>query len=348
MKIDWQLAQPLPTLVKGGALDLVDGDPVYAGGMTYPWRESELAWRWDAGTGEWQPLPPMPLGRAYTDGATVDGGLLLVGGRRSGPGGRQSLGDAWLLRADGAGVYSWDRLPDLLAPRAVPAIGVCDRRVLVVGGGEWERSQGGAFATRHLTRAELLDLDEPASGWRDLGELPFEPRTGAAFASAGDSAYFFGGYECWTDPDVGRCIRVLKDTWRFDFASESWDRLGDLPHPMSGGAAVAVGCTVLLLGGVVYFERDGVRVPYGAGHTREAGTPRARWVGGYSDLVFSWDLESDVCRLLPERLPVGLNDLRCAVSGDRVFAAGGETVDAALSNTTDAFQIGQIAVGSHA
>lgn len=340
--IDWKMGRHLPSLVKGGAFGLVCGDPVYAGGMTYPWRESELAWRWDEASGEWHALPPLPLGRAYCDGVTVDDGLVVVGGRRSGPNGPASLRDAWFLRIDAGGQYAWHALPSMNCPRAVPALGVCGRRILAVGGGEWERSQGGAFTTRHLRRAELLDLDESEAGWRDLGEIPFVPRTGAAWASIGGSAYLCGGYECWTDPDAGRRIRVLDDAWRFDFARETWTRQPDLPHPMRGGAAAAVDSGILLVGGVVDLETGGQQVSYGVGHTRESGTPRARWVGGYSDLVFSWDTETGSCRLRPERLPAGLNDLRCTADERRVYVAGGESVDAALSNTSEFFQIGII------
>ncbi|MEZ4730712.1 MAG: hypothetical protein R3E79_26595 [Caldilineaceae bacterium] len=58
---------------------------------------------------------------------------------------------------------------------------------------------GGAFATRHLTNYELLDLDNLAAGWQDRGPLPFPPLVSSAFATfIGDSLYLFGGYECWT------------------------------------------------------------------------------------------------------------------------------------------------------
>lgn len=354
LRLRWQTGPHLPAFLKGGAMGTVGGRPTYAAGMAYPWRETELVWRLDVEAGQWQAGPPLPLGRAYTHGLTVGDGLLLAGGRRSGPRGRQSLRDVWWLRPcgprpDGAGL-AWQRLPGLGAGRAVCALGTDGRRVLAVGGGVWETSQGGAFATRDLTRAEVLDLEDEAAGWRDLGPIPFATRAGAAFASLDGCAYLFGGYECWTDPTATppRQVRPLDDAWRYDFGRGAWTRLGDLPGRMYGGCAVAVAPgLVVLVGGVLQARlgAGGAEVSYGVGHTRDAGTPRARHVGGYSDLAFLYQVGADRWTPLPERLPAGVNDNRCTAAAGRVWVAGGETVDAALSNTTELVAVAAIEDG---
>ncbi|HIE28716.1 TPA: hypothetical protein EYP66_15665 [Candidatus Poribacteria bacterium] len=65
MKITWKQGRGMPTFVKGGAMGIVDGVPVYAAGCTYPWRETEQAWHWDATRGDWFPVEPcLTLGRA--------------------------------------------------------------------------------------------------------------------------------------------------------------------------------------------------------------------------------------------------------------------------------------------
>ena len=87
MKITWSEGKGFPTLIKGGAMGIVDGVPVYAAGVSYPWRESELSWYYDADQGNWFPTEPIPLGRCYTSGATAGDGLLVIGGRKSTSGG---------------------------------------------------------------------------------------------------------------------------------------------------------------------------------------------------------------------------------------------------------------------
>ena len=62
MRITWQEGMELPAFVKGGAMGIVDGAPVYASGMTQPWRETEQGWYWDEARGDWWPEPQAELG----------------------------------------------------------------------------------------------------------------------------------------------------------------------------------------------------------------------------------------------------------------------------------------------
>lgn len=341
MKITWQMARGLPAFIKGGALGMVDGAPVYAAGCTYPWRETEQAWVWDAGRGDWFPVEPsLPLGRAYTHGLTLQDGLLVLGGRKSQPEGRVSLRDGWWLRRAN-GVFTWTPLPPMNYPRAIPTIGVAGNQVLALGGGEWERSQGGAFATRHLTNYELLDLDNLAAGWQDRGPLPFPPLVGSAFATVGDSLYLFGGYECWTEANT-RQLRHVATAWRYDFAGNTWTQLADFPCAAAGWCAVPYAQQIILLGGAFRFQADGAVTTSHTFHTLESGTSRQRLIGAYADQVFVYDIAENRYHSLAERMPIGLNDLRATTAGDTIYAAGGETVDPALSNCSNAFMIGTI------
>lgn len=331
----------MPAYIKGGAMGIVDGAPVYAAGMTQPWRETELSWYWDEARGDWFPVEPsLPLGRAYCHGITLGDGLLVLGGRKAAKGGPISLRDAWWLRRrDGS--FFWTQLPDMNYPRAIPSLGVAGNKVLAFGGGEWERSQGGAFTTRHLTHYEVLDLDDLDVGWRDMGPLPFQPLVGSAFASLGEATYVFGGYECWTE-EGKRQIRRHSMAWRYQFTTDAWTRLADFPGTASGWAAAPYKNTVLLLAGGIRLNLLGVDVPILTNYIADRGTWRSRLIGTYSDLVFLYDIENDAYRLLEERMPLGANDLRCAVSGKSIYVAGGETTDPALSNTINTFLVGTI------
>ena len=341
MKITWQMARGLPTLIKGGAFGIVDGAPVYAAGCTYPWRETEQAWIWAADREDWFPVEPsLSLGRAYTHGITLQDGLLVLGGRQSQPAGRVSLRDGWWLRRRNGG-FTWTELPPMNYPRALPTIGVAGNKVLALGGGEWERSQGGAFATRHLTHYERLDLDNLAAGWQDLGPLPFPSLVGSAFASVGDSLYLFGGYACWTEANA-RQLCHYATAWRYDFATNRWSQLADFPAAAAGWCAVPYQQQMILLGGALRFQAHGATALTHTFHTLESGTSRQRLIGAYSDQVFVYDIADNQYHCLAERMPIGLNDLRATIAGDTIYAAGGETVDPALSNCSNAFMIGKI------
>ena len=93
----------------------------------------------------------------------------------------------------------------------------------------------------------------------------------------------------------------------------------------------------------ISFTGIGVKSPYHTLHTLEPGTPRQRIIGAYSDLVLAYDTETDSYQVLQDRMPLGLNDLRCAIAGRTIYAVGGETVDPALSNTINTVMIGTIA-----
>jgi len=341
MKITWKQGRGMPTFIKGGAMGIVDGVPVYAAGCTYPWRETEQAWYWDSARGDWFPVEPcLTLGRAYTNGVTLQDGMLVLGGRKSTAEGRISLCDAWWLRRRD-GTFYWTQLPDMNYPRAIPSIGVSGNKIIAFGGGEWEMSRGGAFATRHLTNYEILELDNLSAGWRDMGSLPFTPLVGSAFASVGQSTYVFGGYECWTENNQ-RQIKQYATAWRYDFITDTWTRLADFPGTASGWCASPYKNTIVLLGGGITLDLHGVNVPYRTNHILEPGTPRQRLIGAYSDLVFVYDIETDAYCLMEDQLPLGPNDLRCTICGNTIYAAGGETVDAPLSNCIDVFIIGTI------
>ena len=41
-------------------MGIVDDMPVYAAGVSYPWRESEMSWFFDPDKRDWIPAEPMP------------------------------------------------------------------------------------------------------------------------------------------------------------------------------------------------------------------------------------------------------------------------------------------------
>ena len=115
LNITWKEGPEYPSLIKGPAAGIVDGRFLVAGGMAYPWRETEYGF-WlgvdedieaapslivpseqiESPIGKWHPLPPLPIGPGWTSGTAVSGGLAVVGGRRRAVGMR-ATSDVWFL-----------------------------------------------------------------------------------------------------------------------------------------------------------------------------------------------------------------------------------------------------------
>ena len=336
MDVQWSEGHWFPTFVKGGAFGFAGGDPVYAGGMTQPWRETELAWRFDRDVGDWTPAPPMLLGRCYTRGTTTTRGLAVVSGRKAG---RRSLADAWLLTGE-RDALAWEKLPDIRQPRAECGLSAAGNVVVAAGGGVWETKYGGAFTGDGVLTSERLDLANLAAGWRDTATPPFRPRSSFSAAPVGSDIWFAGGYNCRVDADGKREFDYFGDVWRYDTESDTWTEAPPLPFRMSGHDMVAVDDRYLVLvGGCVRQEIDGQLVLH---HTLFVDEKRKLVVGEYSNFAWCYDTRTGECTLLPGKMPHGLNDLRAITDGQRIYVLGGENVDPSTSNTTERFMIGDI------
>lgn len=340
--IRWRRGAHLPCYVKGGAFGAVGGAAVYAAGVTQPWRETEMAWAYDPGGDFWQPLPPMPAGRAYTTGASDGQALYVVGGRWRGG----SCGEVFRLRLE-TGRWLWEEMPALRQARAVCAAAVVNGMLVCVGGGHWSSESPGAFFPREVDAVEILDLAHPEKGWMTGKSLPGTPRAGATACAVGDGMVVIGGYDCWLDEGT-RKLRALAEAWRYDVRSDSWPLLPKLPLAASGAAAVALeNGSVILLGGAVAQGDSWLTAA-------RVDAKRGVVVGEYSAGVLCLDAGADSSaprrgaalrragwRRLPSPLIEGLNDLRACVVGELVVVAGGENIDPTLSNTSDACQVGE-------
>ena len=337
IQISWSEGRWFPSLVKGGAMGTVGSFPVYACGMTYPWRETELAWYYDANRDDWFPTDPIPAPRCYTAGCSADNALVVVGGRKAGKDGLAVLNDAWALRRS-SDSWQWTQLPPMAQARGVAGVAAVGTRILAVGGGEWEKIHGGAFTAETVTKAELLDLNDPGTGWRVL-DVPFSPRAGCAAAAVGSRVYVFGGYTCRVEGGT-RKFTYFDDTFSFDVSTRTWQRHSPLPGALSGHCAVSWGDRyVVLIGGVFRRETCGQMLAISGVRLLEK---RKVLTGEYSDLVWVYDTITDTFTLMEERAPHGLNDVHACTVGDTIFAVGGENVDPSTSNTTDYVMLGKI------
>jgi hypothetical protein len=311
----------------------VAGAVVHAAGMAYPWRETEVAWYFEPEAKDWKPMPPMPEGRAYTQGTAALDSLVVVGGRKNFHGCKEAFQLQRVSQRD----WRWEVLPSLSQGRAAAAVAAVDSLVVAVGGGDWDRKRGGAFLPREVTQVEGLDLKQKDKGWRQLAAFPAGSRVGAMAASVQGKIYVFGGYDHWYENEE-RHFKHYADAYCYDPSADRWESLPGLPGTVSNaGVATWQERYVVLAGGLM-------EVPGGNGLTYKSvmvDPQRKVVIGEYSDRVLLYDTTNRTCIWAEGQMPRGTNDLRLCTLGERLYALGGENVDVTLSNTSNDFLVGE-------
>lgn len=331
IRITWKLGPEFPDLVKGGAMGIVDGVVVHVAGMTYPWRENETGWWLDPRKEDWQPLPPLPVGMAYTMGVSGEDALFVVGGRRQG----LPRSDAFRLVRAGEG-WDWESLPELQHPRGVPALALLGSKAYAVGGGSWGV---GTFLANDVPEDEMLDLGKLSEGWTKIPTCPGRRRCNSCATALANKVYVFGGVYAWKEKAAQKVMR-LGDAWCFDPDSREWKELAPLPcNGLSGAAALPFGDRhILILGGAIPTSKEG---PDGTLIYRDD-PKRGVKVGWYNEDIFVYDARKDRYQTADGQLPMGVHDIRAAISGNMIYAIGGENVDPSTSNTCSLVRIGTV------
>jgi N-acetylneuraminic acid mutarotase len=121
------------------------------------------------------------------------------------------------------------RLPSLPTPRGAVAAAVVGDRLYVAGG---------MAAGVPLRVVEAYDFG--AGGWERVADLPAD-REHIAGVSLGGRFYVVGGRNRQTD--------ALPDVTRYDPATDSWERLPDMPVRAGGGEAQPFDGALLAIGG---------------------------------------------------------------------------------------------------
>lgn len=331
IQITWRSGPEFPDLVKGGAMGIVDGAIAHVAGMTYPWRENETGWWLDPREADWQPLPPLSVGRAYTMGVSCENALFVVGGRRKGLPRRDAFK---LIRADEG--WEWETLPELQHPRGVPALALLGSELYAIGGGSWGV---GTFLADDVPEDEMLDLRRLDEGWTRIPTCPGKRRSNSCATALGNKVYVFGGVYAWKEHGVQKVMR-LDDAWCLDPSSGKWKELAPLPcNGLSGAAALPFGDRhILITGGAIPSSKTG-----GDGTLIYRDDPkRGVRVGWYNEDIIVYNARKNSYQRAAGQLPMGVHDIRAAILGNTVYAVGGENVDPSTSNTCSAVRIGTV------
>lgn len=227
-------------------------------------------------------------------------------------------------------------MPDLPWPVGGSGISTIGSKIYILGGTDYDGSGVGKFSTntdrtgkvkRLGRRLLVIDTKDLRSGWKELSPCPGTPRWGEAAAVVAGRLYVFGGGTGFDNP-TGTYATVV-DNWRYDPATDSWQRLANLPIASSvfpSGRIVVFDRYLVLIGGCQYghvIGPDGsVRPVYGKPFRHYPDRDC------FSD-VFVYDTQWD---RFGTATPLPLNDCRPMIvtAGNRIHLLGGETFGAVI------------------
>lgn len=245
----WSQLAPLPDRlgVAGAFAGVSGGALIVAGGANFPdkmpWDGGRKVWHdtvfaLSETNGAWRVAGRLPRPLGYGVSATLNGGVLCVGGSDA----ERHYAEAFQLHLRD-GRIEITALPSLPAPLANAAGAVVGDTVFVIGG---SAAPGEESASRQCF---TLNLAWTALAWRELEPLPGKARILPVAAAFDGAFYVMGGAA--VEPVNGKVKRVyLRDAWRHRPGS-GWERLPDLPKPCvaAPSPAPAAGSRIYLLGG---------------------------------------------------------------------------------------------------
>jgi serine/threonine protein kinase/N-acetylneuraminic acid mutarotase len=217
---EWRSLPDAPSERLMTAWTVLDNKIWIAGGLRGGETLAEVE-TYDAGTGDWQTQPPLPVPLHHATAATFRGEVVVIGGTTD------SLAEAsnkvFAFR-DG----KWAELPALQHARAAPAAAVVDDKLVVVGGQNDKQL---------VAQTEVFD----GESWSQAADLP-TPREHLAAVSDGVYVYTVGGRILSADEN-------LSAFERFDPESGNWEKLPNMPTPRGSYGAVFIDGRIVAVGG---------------------------------------------------------------------------------------------------
>ncbi len=198
---DWRPLSPLPDKEGFAApfAGVSHGSLIVAGGANFPekkpWEGGSKVWygsiyALDKMNGEWRRVGELPRPIAYGVSCTYEDTVIGCGGSDA----NRHYADCFRLRVDGER-WTYEKLPDMPAPRANACGALVGRAMYVVGG------QKSPSSVRAESNVWKLDLANPSQGWKVLPT--FRRRT-----NLGDGRRLgWKTVDFWRSKFVGGCAR---------------------------------------------------------------------------------------------------------------------------------------------
>ncbi|MEO1038275.1 MAG: kelch repeat-containing protein [Pseudomonadota bacterium] len=217
----WRAGPSLHTPRAGLSAAILDGR-IYAGGgagVVSPRTDFEM---YEASTGRWRALSPLPVGLERAAMTAADGSVWIAGGF-SEDSGAEPITQMWRYSPE---TDAWEPAPPLPAPRSAFCLLSDETALYAVAG---RQGPAGLF---------VFDLD--AQSWTTRSAPPEVSRGGAACALLDGALYVMGGL---LDGEATARVDV------YDILQERWTQAQDLPAPRAGHAAVAIDGALHVFGG---------------------------------------------------------------------------------------------------
>ena len=220
----------------------------------------------EPGSPAWREAGVLPSPYAYGASASLEDGLLCIGGCDQ----KGHRRDVYLLGvSDGTLIVS--AFPSLPVGLAYTAAAVLDGKVYLTGGCEYSGEQD------CTNRMFMLDSANPGQGWQELPALPGRGRFLHQMASVNGVLYVLGGIGL--KEENGRQVReLLTEAWSFT-PSGGWTRQPDMPYAIAAAptpAPVSRSGVIYLLAGTTALAGNTRRRPIPASTTSPCAWTRQR------------------------------------------------------------------------
>lgn len=223
------------TMICAGGTNFPDKPMLEGGAKTWTDRIFTLA----PEAAAWTEAGTLPRPNAYGSSASIEEGLLCIGGCDK-EGHRK---DVYLLSA-AAGAVTVTPFPPLPIALAYTAAAVLDGKVYLTGGCERPGEQD------CTNRMFMLDARQPDRGWQELAPLPGRGRFLHQMTAADGVLYVLGGIGL-KEQDGRQARELLTEAWRFT-PEHGWSRLPEMPYAIAAAptpAPVSRTGVIYLLGG---------------------------------------------------------------------------------------------------
>ncbi|WP_152616800.1 hypothetical protein [Flavihumibacter solisilvae] len=231
-----------------GALSGMHNDHlVIAGGANFPagmpWEGGKKAYHADyyvyAKRGEGFVLHKkgvLPVALAYGASCSTPGGIIYAGGET----GEGLSKDVWLVKWDKAGdSLLTSKLPQLPEALANAAISCTGSRVYLAGG---------ETPTSVSARLLMLDLNNPAAGWKQEAPLPYEVSHAVSgmVRENGRLCFFVAGGR---KRNAGNTSTFYQSLISYDPVKGKWSKKSDMPEALAAGCGTVINERYLFLFG---------------------------------------------------------------------------------------------------
>lgn len=307
----WHDLPSLPQPIAGQCVGTIGDLLVVAGGSSWtkaPWDGGTKLWSDEIlaltpGAKKWELIGHLPRAAGYGSAVQVGKEMLCIGGQDA----EKTFDSAIQLGLDG-GKLTIKYLPSLPQPITNALAGLAGDKVYLVGG---QHTTSPKDVSREIWSLDLSD-HAPSRSWKKETSPPWQhARILPIVAGCGKDLYVASGADLSTDEKGAPHRSYLVDAWRLK-EGKQWDRLPDLPTPVTGAPSI---CTakgsLLILGGdngslaeQIFTLKD--RHP------------------GFSLKILRFDPHRPAWTFVPPSLPISIATSGATVWSGQYVIAGGE------------------------